>query len=159
MRRFEGALETSIPSKTAELWKGKDFLALPANKGSLTSRIDTPGCNEDKKWLCTHDDLGQCQSVRCALMMTWGRIVKPRVAKFFACAATKDEGFEVWPQYHTQVEKNTTITITGADKAKIGDFASTVRRQREPEPYKGKGIRYEGEVIKLKEGKAGGKKK
>uniref|UniRef100_A0A7S3VK86 Large ribosomal subunit protein uL6 alpha-beta domain-containing protein n=1 Tax=Dunaliella tertiolecta TaxID=3047 RepID=A0A7S3VK86_DUNTE len=57
------------------------------------------------------------------------------------------------------VEKNTTITITGADKAKIGDFASTVRRQREPEPYKGKGIRYEGEVIKLKEGKAGGKKK
>lgn len=34
-----------------------------------------------------------------------------------------------------------------------------VRRQRPPEPYKGKGIRYEGEVIKLKEGKGGGKKK
>jgi len=60
---------------------------------------------------------------------------------------------------HAQVEKNTLISISGADKAIIGDFASTVRRQREPEPYKGKGIRYEGEVIKLKEGKAGGKKK
>lgn len=131
-----------------------------------------------------------------------------------------------------QVEKNTTLTIAGADKVKIGDFAATVRRQREPEPYKvclragwghgqvhrrcswlvveavralgkggggtcsspceclpcahqqhskpsmhdhqgaqpsavccfspdtqGKGIRYQGEVIKLKEGKAGGKKK
>jgi len=58
-----------------------------------------------------------------------------------------------------QVEKNTVISISGADKAVIGDFAATVRRQREPEPYKGKGIRYEGEVIKLKEGKAGGKKK
>jgi large subunit ribosomal protein L6 len=58
-----------------------------------------------------------------------------------------------------QVEKNTTLNIQGADKVKIGDFAATVRRQREPEPYKGKGIRYQGEVIKLKEGKAGGGKK
>ncbi len=58
-----------------------------------------------------------------------------------------------------QVEKNTTLTITGCDKVKVGDFAASIRRQREPEPYKGKGIRYQGEVIKLKEGKAGGKKK
>ncbi len=44
--------------------------------------------------------------------------------------------------------------------AQVGDFCATVRRQRPPEPYKGKGIRYTGEVIKLKEGKgAGGKKK
>lgn len=51
------------------------------------------------------------------------------------------------------MEKNTTLTISGADKVKIGDFAALVRRQREPEPYKGKGIRYQGEIIKLKEGK------
>ncbi|GFH19448.1 uncharacterized protein HaLaN_16394 [Haematococcus lacustris] len=58
-----------------------------------------------------------------------------------------------------KVEKNTALTISGADKVVIGDFAATIRRQREPEPYKGKGVRYAGEVIKLKEGKAGGKKK
>lgn len=51
------------------------------------------------------------------------------------------------------MEKNTTITITGADKCMVGDFCAVVRRNRPPEPYKGKGIRYQGEVIKLKEGK------
>ncbi|KAG2483598.1 hypothetical protein HYH03_017540 [Edaphochlamys debaryana] len=58
------------------------------------------------------------------------------------------------------VEKNTTLVISGANKVAVGDFCATIRRQRAPEPYKGKGIRYAGEVIKLKEGKgAGGKKK
>lgn len=60
---------------------------------------------------------------------------------------------------HAQVEKNTTLTITGYDKVKVGDFCAAVRLKRPPEPYKGKGIRYQGEVIKLKAGKAGGKKK
>lgn len=59
-----------------------------------------------------------------------------------------------------KVEKNTTLTITGYDKVRVGDFCATIRMQRPPEPYKGKGIRYQGEVIKIKEGKgAGGKKK
>lgn len=72
---------------------------------------------------------------------------KPRVL-------TIPEGLKV------TVEKNTTLVISGADKVQVGDFCATVRRQRPPEPYKGKGIRYSGEVIKLKEGKgAGGKKK
>ena len=55
---------------------------------------------------------------------------------------------------HAQIEKNTVITIAGYDKCVVGDFCATMRRQRPPEPYKGKGIRYQGEVIKLKEGKA-----
>ena len=58
-----------------------------------------------------------------------------------------------------KVDKNTILTVSGADKVMVGDFCAYVRRQRPPEPYKGKGIRYSGEVIKLKEGKAGGKKK
>jgi large subunit ribosomal protein L6 len=57
-----------------------------------------------------------------------------------------------------QVERNA-IHLTGIDKSRVGDFAATVRRQRAPEPYKGKGIRYRGEKIAMKEGKAGGKKK
>jgi len=51
------------------------------------------------------------------------------------------------------------IIIKGTDKQVVGEFAAKVRGKREPEVYKGKGIRYEGEVIKLKEGKAGGKGK
>jgi large subunit ribosomal protein L6 len=46
------------------------------------------------------------------------------------------------------------VVITGADKQAGGQFASQVRQIRKPEPYKGKGIRYEGEVVKIKPGKA-----
>jgi len=58
-----------------------------------------------------------------------------------------------------QVEKNTSLIISSADKVQLGLYCAEIRRQRPPEPYKGKGIRYAGEVIKLKEGKGGGKKK
>jgi large subunit ribosomal protein L6 len=51
----------------------------------------------------------------------------------------------------------TTIVIDGADKAMVGQVAAELRNLRPPEPYKGKGIRYAGEVIRRKAGKAGGK--
>ena len=50
------------------------------------------------------------------------------------------------------VEKNT-ISISGADKERVGQFAASVRAIKKPEPYKGKGIRYEGEVVRRKQGK------
>ena len=50
-------------------------------------------------------------------------------------------------------ESNTEITIHGIDKQKVSEFAANVRKVREPEPYKGKGIRYKGEKIRRKEGK------
>jgi len=52
----------------------------------------------------------------------------------------------------------THIIITGPDKQKVGQFAAEVRKVRPPEPYKGKGIRYEGEVVRRKSGKAFGSK-
>lgn len=52
------------------------------------------------------------------------------------------------------VEKNI-ITVSGADKEAVGQFAATVRLHKKPEPYKGKGIRYEGEVVRQKQGKKG----
>lgn len=54
-----------------------------------------------------------------------------------------------------EVPDNTTIKINGIDKQEVGDFAAEVRAVRSPEPYKGKGIRYENEHISLKEGKTG----
>ena len=50
------------------------------------------------------------------------------------------------------------VIVHGIDKQKVGQFAANVRAKRPPEPYKGKGIKYANEVIRHKEGKAGGKK-
>ena len=50
------------------------------------------------------------------------------------------------------------ILIKGMDKELVGAFAAIVRSERKPEPYKGKGIRYEGEIVRRKVGKTGGKK-
>ncbi|MBK8976461.1 MAG: 50S ribosomal protein L6 [Planctomycetes bacterium] len=50
----------------------------------------------------------------------------------------------------------TAIEITGADKQMVGEFAARIRKLRPPEPYKGKGVKYEGEVIRRKAGKAFG---
>ena len=50
-------------------------------------------------------------------------------------------------------ESNTEITIHGIDKQKVSEFAANIRKIREPEPYKGKGIRYKGEHVRRKEGK------
>jgi large subunit ribosomal protein L6 len=52
----------------------------------------------------------------------------------------------------------TTITLSGIDKQQVGEVAANIRAVRKPEPYKGKGIRYKGEVIRRKEGKTAGKK-
>lgn len=54
-----------------------------------------------------------------------------------------------------KVEKATTLYITGADKCVVGQFCADVRKLRPPEPYKGKGIRYDGEIVRRKEGKRG----
>ncbi|MBM3198089.1 MAG: 50S ribosomal protein L6 [Chlamydiae bacterium] len=52
------------------------------------------------------------------------------------------------------VDKNTLIVISGSDKRIVGQFAASVRAMRPPEPYKGKGIRYEAERVRKKAGKA-----
>ena len=55
-----------------------------------------------------------------------------------------------------QLESPTRLVVRGADKAKVGQAAAEIREVRPPEPYKGKGIRYEGEYIRRKAGKAAG---
>lgn len=54
------------------------------------------------------------------------------------------------------VTDNTKLTVEGADKQIVGQVAATIRKFRKPEPYKGKGIRYVGEYIAMKEGKTVG---
>ncbi len=54
-----------------------------------------------------------------------------------------------------QVQTPTKFDVEGIDKQKVGEVAATIRKLRKPDPYKGKGVRYEGEVIRRKAGKAG----
>lgn len=54
-----------------------------------------------------------------------------------------------------QVEGNNKVTVVGIDKQAVGEVAANIRKLRKPEPYKGKGVRYAGEVVRRKAGKAG----
>ncbi|MBM4764926.1 50S ribosomal protein L6 [Bacillus sp. B15-48] len=60
-----------------------------------------------------------------------------------------EEGLEV------EVPTNTKVIVKGIDKERVGALAANIRGVRPPEPYKGKGIRYEGEFVRRKEGKTG----
>lgn len=71
---------------------------------------------------------------------------------------------EVWPREgiaftvaNDPQSRNPVITITGIDKERVGQTAAEIRKLRKPEPYKGKGIRYKGEYVRRKQGKAGAK--
>ena len=57
------------------------------------------------------------------------------------------EGLEV------KVDSPTEVTVSGFDKAAVGNFAAIIRSKRKPEPYKGKGVRYADEHVAIKEGK------
>ena len=53
------------------------------------------------------------------------------------------------------VEGNNRVTVAGIDKQAVGEAAANIRKIRKPEPYKGKGVRYAGEVVRRKAGKSG----
>jgi large subunit ribosomal protein L6 len=57
----------------------------------------------------------------------------------------------------TEAPDANTVVVKGIDKALVGNYAAVIRAWRKPEPYKGKGIRYEGEHVRRKEGKTGAK--
>lgn len=56
-----------------------------------------------------------------------------------------------------EIDKSNRVTISGADRQKVGQVAAEIRGLRRPDPYKGKGIKYTNEVLRRKVGKAGGK--
>ncbi len=67
--------------------------------------------------------------------------------------------FTVPSDVKVEVPDNTTIKVSGIDKQVVGQFAAVVRASKKPEPYGGKGIRYDNEVVRRKEGKTAASKK
>jgi large subunit ribosomal protein L6 len=65
--------------------------------------------------------------------------------------------FEIPTGIDVAIDKQTHITVTGVDRQLVGQVAANIRRLRKPDPYKQKGVRYTGEVLKKKAGKTGAK--
>ncbi len=65
--------------------------------------------------------------------------------------------FDIPPGIDITIDKQTHITVTGVDRQLVGQVAANIRRFRKPDPYKQKGVRYTGEVLKKKAGKTGAK--
>jgi large subunit ribosomal protein L6 len=65
--------------------------------------------------------------------------------------------FDIPAGIEVAIEKQTHLTVTGVDRQLVGQVAANIRRLRKPDPYKQKGVRYTGEVLKKKAGKTGAK--
>jgi len=75
----------------------------------------------------------------------------------FALGYSHPVVFEIPAGIDIAVDKQTHIVVTGADRQLVGQVAANIRRLRKPDPYKQKGVRYTGEVLKKKVGKTGAK--
>src|SRR5918995_3252814 len=75
----------------------------------------------------------------------------------FALGYSHPVVFDVPPGIDVTVDKQTHITVTGIDRQAVGQVAANIRRLRKPDPYKQKGVRYTGEILKKKAGKTGAK--
>jgi large subunit ribosomal protein L6 len=75
----------------------------------------------------------------------------------FALGYSHPVVFDVPPGIDVAIDKQTHITVTGVDRQLVGQVAANIRRLRKPDPYKQKGVRYTGEVLKKKAGKTGAK--
>ena len=75
----------------------------------------------------------------------------------FALGYSHPVVFDIPTGIDVAVDKQTHITVTGVDRQLVGQVAANIRRMRKPDPYKQKGVRYTGEVLKKKVGKTGAK--
>jgi large subunit ribosomal protein L6 len=75
----------------------------------------------------------------------------------FALGYSHPVVFDVPTGIDIAIEKQTHVTVTGVDRQLVGQVAANIRRLRQPDPYKQKGVRYTGEVLKKKTGKTGAK--
>jgi large subunit ribosomal protein L6 len=73
----------------------------------------------------------------------------------FALGYSHPVEFKIPEGIKIAIEKQTHVTVSGIDRQKVGQVAAEIRRLRKPDPYKQKGIRYTGEILKKKAGKAG----
>ena len=187
-----GRAPISVPPKVQVTWTDENFVTVKGPKGQLSYQIDPELTLklEDGTLTVTRPSDSKQHKARHGLYRTLVNNMVEGVTKGYTKqleihgvgyrAAKVGENLVIQVGYSHPVEvqppqgisfsvdgidpatKATKLSVSGIDKQLVGEMAAQIRRIRKPEPYKGKGIRYAGEVIRRKAGKAGkvgGKKK
>ena len=148
-----GKLPISIPAGVEVKVEGTEII--------LTTKNDTKQANADHglyRSLVANMVKGVSEGYQKTLIINgvgYKAAAKGKVLEL-ALGFSHPINYELPDGVEVSVEKNI-ITIKGSDKQVVGQFAANVRAVREPEPYKGKGIRYKDEVVRRKEGKKASK--
>jgi large subunit ribosomal protein L6 len=173
-----GRLPIDIPTGVTVTVSGQD-VAVKGPKGELSLRVKEPieARMEDNQILVTRpDDERESRSLHgltrtlinnLIIGVTEGFEKKLQVVGTGYRLASKGQGVEFALGYShpitveppagitLTVEGNDKLTVSGIDKQAVGEVAANIRKLRKPEPYKGKGVRYAGENVRRKAGKAG----
>jgi len=172
-----GRMPISIPSEvTVEV--DKNVVKVKGPKGELTTNIlsgikikfkdnqlEVSATNHEKQTKANHglirslinnDVIGVVEGYKKTLKMvgTGYRVQQRGAGLNLQVGLSHDVEFNAPEGVTLAVESNNTIIITGIDKQQVGQVAAEIRQIKPPEPYKGKGIRYENEVVRRKQGKA-----
>ena len=135
-------LEVKVEGDTLEVLKGNDSSATNMMQGTMNANINNMLVGVTKGFTKGLEIIGV--GYRFALK---GNKIVINAGYSHPVEIDIPEGIKV------EVPSNTELNISGIDKILVGEFAAKVRKVREPEPYKGKGIRYKDEHIRRKEGK------
>ncbi len=187
-----GRAPIAVPPKVQVTWTDENFVTVKGPKGELSSQVDPDLSLklEDGSLSVTRPSESKQHRSKHGLYRTLVNNMVEGVTKGYTKqleihgvgyrAAKVGENLVIQVGYSHPVEvqppqgitlnvegidpatKATRISVSGIDKQLVGEIAAQIRRIRKPEPYKGKGIRYAGEAIRRKAGKAGkvgGKKK
>lgn len=172
-----GRMPITIPAGvTIEI--GSDVVKVKGPKGELTTKIlvgikveqkedslEVSTTNHEKQTKANHglirslinnDILGVTEGYKKTLKMvgTGYRVQQKGTGLNLQVGFSHDVEFLAPAGVTLAVEGNDTIIVSGISKQQVGQTAAEIRAVRKPEPYKGKGIRYEGEVVRRKQGKA-----
>lgn len=173
-----GRLPIDIPAGVTVTIEGQD-VAVKGPKGELSLRVKEPieaRLEENQVLVTRPDDERESRSLHgltrtlinnLIIGVTEGFQKSLQVVGTGYRLASKGQGIEFSLGYSHSitveppagitftVEGNDKLTVSGIDKQAVGEVAANIRKLRKPEPYKGKGVRYEGERVRRKAGKAG----
>jgi large subunit ribosomal protein L6 len=174
-----GKLPIQIPEKV-ELKIEKGVISVKGPKGELKQKYDAglkleqeenklfvKRPSDDRKWRSLHGltrtlinnmVLGVDKGYRKSLVIEGVGFKAEKKSKFLVLSIGYSHPIYLLPPEGISIDLDspTQIVVSGVDKVLVGSIAAKIRSFRPPEPYKGKGIRYEGEVIRRKAGKTAG---